>query len=45
MKINRTVSIFVTLGLVAAAVTTANAAPNTTPGVPQGKAIGYWTQT
>lgn len=45
MRIDRTASLFVALGLVATVATTANAAPNTTPGVPQGKAVGYWTQS
>lgn len=44
MRINRTSSILVTLAVAATVVTSANAAQNSNPGVPQGKAIGYWTQ-
>lgn len=44
MRSNRTASISVIVVLAATIATAATAAQNTNAGVPQGKAIGYWTQ-
>lgn len=44
MRITRSVSFLVILALAATFGGSANASRNTTPGVPQGKAIGYWNE-